>query len=306
MTDPAQPRPDTGAVVALLTVQVLFGSLPVLGKLGLDEFATGTFASLRVVGGMLLLVLVAHLTVGLGNPTPADLRRFALFGLFGVAINQGLFLEGLNRSTAVNATILVATIPALTYVFATLTGRERFGPLRAVGTALAFAGVLVIVDPRRFNAEPDVMIGNLLLLANSASYSWFLVISKPQAERYRSLAFMAWTFAFGAPLLVLPFAPTVVNHPPVALSGTAWLALGLVILGPTFGTYALNAYALRRVASSTVAVFIYVQPLVTASLASVVLGEAITTRHVVSAALVLAGVTLVVRRSRTGTEPPAA
>ncbi len=56
------------------------------------------------------------------------------------------------------------------------------------------------------------------------------------------------------------------------------------------GAYALNAWALKRVDSSQVALFIYVQPVIAAGLAVVLLGERITVHLVMAAALIFSGV----------------
>ena len=68
-----------------------------------------------------------------------------------------------------------------------------------------------------------------------------------------------------------------------------------IVLCATVINYLLNNYALARVESSTVALFIYLQPLL-ATLLSVSLGrEVLSARFIASAALVFCGVFLVAR-----------
>ena len=79
-----------------------------------------------------------------------------------------------------------------------------------------------------------------------------------------------------------------------------WLAVAYIILVPTAGAYYLNAWALERVAPSTVAVYVYLQPLVAYAAAPFFLGaeEQLTARTFVAAALIFAGVAVVTLRPR--------
>jgi drug/metabolite transporter (DMT)-like permease len=78
-----------------------------------------------------------------------------------------------------------------------------------------------------------------------------------------------------------------------------WVAVIYIILVPTVGCYYLNSWALARVPPSTVAVYIYLQPLIAFALAPTLLGERLSWRVIGAAALVFAGVILVTRRRRS-------
>ncbi|HEX8097443.1 MAG TPA: DMT family transporter, partial [Pyrinomonadaceae bacterium] len=80
--------------------------------------------------------------------------------------------------------------------------------------------------------------------------------------------------------------------------GGAWLAVVYVILVPTVGAYYLNAWALARVPPSTVAIYIYLQPLIGFTLAPLVLHESWNPRTLLAAALIFAGVAVVTWRGR--------
>jgi drug/metabolite transporter (DMT)-like permease len=117
-----------------------------------------------------------------------------------------------------------------------------------------------------------VFVGNLLIMLNSLAFSIYLVISRPLLARYRTITVITWTMGLGA-LGVLPFgAGNLAAHAPTLTVG-AWVALAYIALFPTVGTYFLNGYALRRAPASLVAIYIYVQPLIGALLAALLLGE---------------------------------
>jgi len=75
-----------------------------------------------------------------------------------------------------------------------------------------------------------------------------------------------------------------------------WLATLYILLIPTVLAYYLNAWALSRVAPSTVAVYIYLQPLIAFALAPIMLGESLGPRAVMSSLLIFTGVLIVTRR----------
>jgi len=85
----------------------------------------------------------------------------------------------------------------------------------------------------------------------------------------------------------------------VAWSGLpleAWLLMGYAVVFPTVLAYFLNYWALERVESSSVALLIYLQPILAAAISVVWLGEALTGRLLVSSALVFLGVLFATRR----------
>jgi drug/metabolite transporter (DMT)-like permease len=75
-----------------------------------------------------------------------------------------------------------------------------------------------------------------------------------------------------------------------------WLAILYIIILPTAAAYYLNGWALARVPPSTVAVYIYLQPLIAFAVAPIILGEVLSYHTVIASLLILAGVLVVTRR----------
>ncbi len=274
---------------ALVTVQLLFATLPVAGKLGLEGLHPTVFVAIRVALGTGCLFALERLVHASPIPSSGDLARLALFAVFGVVLNQGLFMWGLDFTTAVNATLFMTVIPVFTYAIAVGFGYEVLGAKRLGGIVLALVGVLVLLDPRRFTMGD---VGNLLILANTFSYALYLVISRPILSRVPPLTAISWIFLFGG-LMLVPIAWVQAGAGAFVVDArSAWI-LAYVVLGPTATVYALNLWALKRVASSTVAAFIYLQPIAGVFFAWWILGEAVVGRTFVAAALVFCGVALV-------------
>lgn len=279
--------------LALITVQVLFGLWPVAGSAVLGVLSPQALIGFRLFLGAPCLLLAARMSSrGGARLTVRDLAQLFGLAILGITANQILFVEGLKRAGPINASVLLLIIPAVTLLVATLLGRERPTRLRLLGVAIAISGALALVGAERFQLQDSKLMGNLLLIANSTSYAVFLVLARPLIARLGALRVMSWVFWIGA----LQCTPYVLRSflalDPTALPGWALASLGFILIGPTLLTYILNGYALTRVESSVVAVYIYLQPLIATTAAWLVLGQKPTLRTFAAGSVIVLGVAL--------------
>jgi drug/metabolite transporter (DMT)-like permease len=281
------------AHVALIFVQLFFGSLPVLGKFVLRSLDPLALVCLRIGGAVALLELFRRAARLPSVRGWKDHLALALYGLFGVSLNQVLFLEGLARTTAVNASVLTTAIPVITTLLAVVLRLERGTPLKGLGIVLSLAGALTLIGIDGLDLGSRYLIGNLLIFCNTISYSIYLVLSKPMLERYPPLSVVTLVFAYGF-VEVLPVGGgTLAALDTTRVSGWTWLALVAIVVFPTVGAYLLNSWALKRTQASLVAVYIYLQPLVTTTLGVWLLHERLTLRTLEAAVLIFSGVFVV-------------
>lgn len=289
----------TGPLLALVVVQLAFATLAVAGKFvllaGLPPL---TLAGLRVLFSALVLstAVVSHAHE---RVAARDLWTLAGLSLLGVVFNQLLFIEGLARTTAIDAGILIVTIPVFTLVIATLLRHEHFNRSRAAGVLVAFVGALVLLRVEDFRLSDDVILGNLFILLNCLSYSFYLVLSRRILRRYRSGTVVAWTFLLGALVMTPLGMPDLVRVlPQHVFTAKVLVALVWIVVVGTGLAYALNTYALKRLPASTVAGFIFLQPLAIVVLALLFLpGERLEPRTLVAALLTISGVLQLARAS---------
>ena len=287
---------------ALAGAQVGFALFPILGKIVLAEIPAFLFAALRVVAAALLLELLRR-AASPERIRSADRSRLFLYGLLGVSFNQVLFILGLSLTSAINTTILTATIPVFTLAAAVGLGRERLTVRPALGIVLAGAGALALLNAQRFDWSNDSFRGDLLLLANCTSYSFYLVLSRPILAHYRVVTFTAAVFRYGAILITLLAVPEILRFHPSRVGPVAWSCLGGVVLLCTVIPYLLNSWALVRVDASKVAFYVFLQPLISTVLAMAILGEALTAKTVLSALLIFGGLSATLARARLPARP---
>jgi drug/metabolite transporter (DMT)-like permease len=273
-------------------VAVLFSLNYIISKLGMRAFAPLSFAWLRCAGAAVLLWLFAR-----GQSLPReDARRLLLFSILGVVINQVLFLSGLALTSVQVAAVLVTSTPVFTLAGAILIGQERATAARVGGIALACAGALLVVGGEGLHGTTRSLLGTVMILVNCVSYAAYLVLSKPYMSEASARAVVARMFVAGTAIMLPIAAPSLWSEQWSTVPPGAWLALVLVILGPTVAAYLLQAWALRHADSSLVAAQTYIQPLLASLLGWVVFSERIRAIVAVAAAMIFAGVWLAGRK----------
>ena len=290
--------------VALVAVQLIFGTWPIVAKVALRELPSTGLVAFRVAGAAVALLALLRARGPLVVPRRRDLARLALYALLGVVLNQFLFVKGLALSTVVNSALLSTAIPVSALAVGALLGYERLSARAALGTVIAAAGVVYLIDPFRADLSSDKTLGNVLLVANTIAYGSYIAISQDVFRRYGALTAMTWLFAIGS-LAAVPFGGYHLAQTDFgAIGPLVWLVLVYTVLVQTVGAYYFNAWALERVSPGTVAVYIYLQPLFAFVVAPLLLGagERPGLRHAVATLLIFAGVGVVTLGRRGGFE----
>ena len=295
------------AVVALLGVQLLFGTHYSMAREITAHLDPIAWTTIRQFGGALLLIGAA-LLLRVSWP-----RRgwglLSVLALLGVVLNQLLFNAGIQRSTAVHGALVMATVPAQTLALGVLLGQESLTRRKLVSVALGIVGIAALFevdelavgtgawlrtrDGRLAERFSDtVLFGDLLMFCNAGAYSLFIALSKRVSQTIAPLTLSAAIYACALPMIAVAGGPALLAVDLAAVPRHVWLLGGLVIVGPTALAYLLNLYALRRLPTSLVGLFINVQFIIAAVTAALWHGERLDDRTVVAAAAVLLGLSL--------------
>jgi drug/metabolite transporter (DMT)-like permease len=282
----------------LLGAQICFGSLPVAGRIALAHVPADGIVITRMTAGAIGFYVWARAT-GPIRIARRDWPAIVACALLGVVGNQMLFMHGLVRSTATNAAVLGSTIPVFTALFALALGREPLRVARLGGIGVAMLGAITLAVARGgggASAAGEHLVGNLMILGNSACYGLYLVVVRPLAVRYSPIVLIAAMFAVGT-VVVAPFGVIAWRAAP-PLGADDLESLAFLILVPTWGAYSLTQLALRHAEASLVASWIYLQPVITATGAMIFLGERPGVATGIAAAFIFSGVWLSTRARR--------
>ena len=223
-----------------------------------------------------------------------DLIRLALCGLFGVAINQILFFEGLNLTTPINAAVIMVINPILVILIGSFLTVEIITSKKIFGIVLGAIGAIILIT---YGSSPIINLehlkGNVMILINATSYAMYLVLAKPLMKKYKPITVISWVFFFGF-IYVFPFGWSEYQliEWSVMPKDIFWKTV-FVVFCTTFLAYLFNIFGLKTLNTSTVSTYIYLQP-VLASIVAILLGsDELSIIKILSTLIIFAGVYLV-------------
>lgn len=236
-----------------------------------------------------------------------DIGLLFVCSMCGVVFNQGLFIQGLSNTSPLDASIITTGGPVFVMILAALILKEPITRMKAFGVLLGLGGaILLVLNSANVVERASSLTGNLMIVGSSLSYSFYLVLSRPLAERYSSITIMKWMFLF-ATFVLIPFTfndvleASAFNHEGIDFKELG--AIFFVLFGATFLPYMLLPLAQKRIRPTSVSMYNYVQPIV-ASLIAVIIGQdTLSLPVVISAVFVFTGVYLVTQsKSRADVE----
>jgi len=269
--------------VLVLLAAVCFGTTGTAQALGPDASSATVGAARIAVGAALLVVVARWLAPASTGPWSRRALGLAAVGIAGYQVT--FFAAVADTGVAVGTVVALGSAPALTGVLARAVHGDPLSGRWAACTALATAGVLLLVLS---GEEATVSAGGVVLaLGAGASYAVYMLASKRLlAAGHAPEQVMARGFGLGALLLA----------PVLVVGDVGWLAsidgvLLVLFLGavPTALAYVLFARGLRWLSPGETATLTLAEPLTAAALGAVVLGERPGLLAVAGAALVLAG-----------------
>ena len=202
----------------LLCMALIWGVNYAVVKFGAAQLDPLAFNSTRVV--LAAAVLVAIVVAG-GNrwPRGRDLAALLGLGVLGNGVYQFLFIEGIARTRAGDAALIIAAAPAFMAMIGRARGTERTGRAGVAGIVLSLAGIALVVFGDTSGGNRDAsLVGDGMLLVASLCWSVYTVFLQPYTERTDGLTLSAVTMVGGAVPLVLVSLP--------AIGRTAWSDLG--------------------------------------------------------------------------------
>lgn len=249
------------AHLALFLVNALYGASHVIAKGVMPNYLSpNVFILFRVVGATALFWIIRIFFIK-EKVERKDLLLLAVCGIFGVAVNQLFFFNGLNLSSSINSGIIMTINPILVVILSFFILKERLTWQKSIGILIGATGAILLTLTAG-TGSGDSMLGDLFLFINAASYAIYLVIVKPLMKKYKPFTVITFVFSFGL-LYVLLYPPTLMDFFATDFSSIPFdviLKIIYIILGVTFLTYLLTVYALKFLSPSVSSSYIYLQP----------------------------------------------
>lgn len=289
--------------MAAMLVSIIYGVTFTIAKDVMPKFIEPFGFILLRVGGSVLLFWMVSFFGPKEKIAKSDFPRIIAAAFFGVALNMLTFFKGLSYTSPIMGAVLMVTTPMIVLILSAIIMKERMLKRKVFGIVLGLAGTisLILYGKSMINA-PNEMLGNLLVFINAISYGFYLIIVKKLMDKYNAFTFVKWIYSFGF-LMVLPFGWSefdAVNWSMVPVD--IYWKIGFVVVFSTFLTYLLNLVSMRELKPTTVAVFIYLQPLF-ATIFAISLGkDDLSWVKIGSAILIFVGVYLVTQKKKVISE----
>lgn len=287
------------ALIAATLVSIIYGVTFTVAKDVMPQYVLPYGFIVLRVGGSVLLFWLIWLLVPKQKVALADFPRIIGAAFFGVAFNMLTFFKGLSLTSPISAAVLMVSTPIIVLILSALIMKERMLKRKVFGIVLGLVGtaVLILYGKSVGNAS-NANLGNALVFANAISYGFYLIVVKKLMEKYNAFSFVNWIYLFGF-MMVLPFGYSELQAFDYSnLPTDITLKIIFVIVFSTFLTYLLNLLSMKELKPTTVAVFIYLQPLF-ASIFAIGLGkDELNLVKVGAAVLIFSGVFLVTQKKK--------
>ncbi len=279
------------AYLYIIAATLIWGATAPIMKITLQEVPVFSLAFIRMAAAAIILFTAVYAKL---NIKKEDLPTFIYASVAGVTLNLSLFFFGLKLSSAINASLLIASVPIFTILAAHFYLKEKLGAKLTIAAAIAFAGVVLIIGKPEGPTTFLKIIGNILLLLSSLSWVVHELFSKKLLAKYESSVVTFYVMAIGA-ISFLPFAIWDLIKNPSWIGGvSAGGELGIIygIIFASLIAYLAWQRGLAKLPAGEASFFFYLDPITGAVLSIILLGETLTTNLAIGGALIFIGVAL--------------
>ncbi len=226
---------------------------------GVNPFALSVY---RMVGAALLFWTVS-LFLPRERVERRDIVRLLFASVFGIQLNQMLFLWGLSLTSPIDSSIIATVVPILTMVLAMFFLGEPITRLKSGGVLLGAVGASILVLQSQHGAAPAATWeGDALCIVSAVSYATYLTAFRDAIIKYSPVTTMKWMFLFAAAAALIVYYRPLAEVDYAALEPRTWGGIGYVVVCSTFLSYLLVPIGQRYLRPTLVSMYNYVQPIV--------------------------------------------
>jgi drug/metabolite transporter (DMT)-like permease len=280
---------------------IFWGSNFTIVKIAVRDIPELPFNALRLIVASAAFLITLAVIEGAPRLTKAEWIRIVQLAIVGQVIYQLCFLGAVARTTVANNALIFAFTPIVVALLTAVLGHERIPATRWVGALISLAGIYLVVGTGR--GEGATVFGDVLAVGAMLCWALYTVGSRPMLATRSPVVVTGYSMAVGSALYFPIAAPGLRALEWTAVRPSAWVGLVLSGVLALYVSYMIWYTAVQSIGSTRTSMYSNVTPIVAMTVAFVWLGEPITTRKLMGAAAVIAG--LAVTKLERQTLPPA-
>lgn len=224
-------------------------------------------------------------------PLKKCLWGLCLMGFFGITLSNGAQFLGLKYSSAINASLIGSTAPAITAVLATIFTKEYLAPLQWIGIITSFLGAIYLIS----NGSLDMLLnisfnfGDVLFLIGELGWCIYCLISASVMKNMSVVSVTAWAGLFGA-IQTAIYGELTTGFVIPQLSPMAIYSFAFIVLGGGVIAMMLWNLGIKHIGASEACIFLNLMPIVGIITATIIIHEEVTFIKISSAIIILIGV----------------
>ena len=261
--------------IGLFGVAFFWGTSWAASKIGLRELIPLHLAVLRFILASIIFFCLVKILYKNYYIDKKDKIGIWFLGLLGVVLYFFVQYTGLNMTTTVNSSIIMATSPIFTMFLSTkIFHHEELTYNSVFGALIAFFGVfLVFTGGKNISIGGGTLAGDLLLLLNSGLWATFTVLGKNMVDKYDPFVVIAYAYIYGTiTLLPIAFTPAFINDLKTASISTWTAALYLAVFCSVYSYY-MWYKGIKIIGAPKTAMFNYLNPVVAVTIGVLFLKE---------------------------------
>lgn len=273
---------------AVAVACLIWGAASPVFKWSLTNIPPFTLAYLRFSLASLLLLPFAYKRLHVDK---GDIKTIIAIGFTGITLNISFFFLGLERTSSLNSSLIIASEPLFLITFSLIFLKEKIRRNIIFGMLVSLAGFFIVIEKSLFGENHGTLLGDFFILLATLAYVTSTILSKEIFSKYEAITVTFWSFIVGT-LSFLPLLIYEAMHPlwltGLKVNGLIGIAFGAVLSSAV--AYYLYNWGIKRVDVSKSAVFNYLNPISGILLAIPLLGEKPSFFFIIGSLLVFLGV----------------
>lgn len=283
----------------VLLSSLIYGGNVISGRLIAGLVPPFTLSAIRVVLGLIILLPLAWPQMKKApKPNKMEWFQLVIISILGIVVPYVALLLGLQQTTGTNASVVFATLPAVTNTLIFLLYKLKPSKFQTLGMITSFMGLMIVFTQGSLLhlLTFKLGVGELYLFINVLSIGLFNLLGQNIMHKFSSLVTSIYALIFAA-IMLIPMGAWQLKSSGWNVSMSEWLIIlymGFLAAGVAFF---LNLYGINKIGSGKASIFSNMQHVFSITLSVIILKESLAAYHWIGFILVISGVLLSLSKS---------